>query len=271
MRIAVASILVALLWPLVANAGRITAQDGQEITIPVGVNGITIQLPDFVKIVTPSQSFQIRPVMPQTPPGQGGVMTDVQAFTVRAINLGLSERITFIMTNSKTVTVLFVPGQGMDNFFDIRWPKKRSRLNDNQFLASERALMLTMLHDFSEMDRKAMSKKVELKQYPELAVNLVRTYQSDGLSGYVFTFVNRSSKTLTVNPTVLAIGTPNRAILTQMDHNVLKSCKEDNSLNPRGTGCMSAVRIVARGEGTPSIATNARIKMPFIVSEKEKK
>jgi len=265
----------------IAAAETVQITEGQEVSIPVHSAGITIQLPSYVRVVTPSREFQVSPIIPPQAPAQGQAdakqANDVRAFTINQIR-GTSERITFMLADDRNVTIRFVPASTGDNFFDLRWitaSRSISRTKADQgFLGSERAMMLAMLRDEPTMGRKVMSADILFDVYPQLDIKLLRTFQADGLTGYVFSFVNSTKKTIRVNPTVLSVGMPSRLILSQMDHETLKSCADDSSSDPRGTGCMSVVRIVVRGGvagAMPRLNVDPRAQLPFMITQKEVK
>jgi hypothetical protein len=290
---------LAVVLQLVTAAAQVTVSEGEEVTVAVAPGGVTVQLPDVVRVVTPAGDYAVRPLgaaraaaaaakgaagaSPQPAPEKAPAEnTDVRVFLVRPAKPAAGEQpVTFLLADRRSVTVRFIPGTVRDDtFVDIRWSKKaaasgaRGRAGE-QFLGSERALLLAMLRNEPSYGRKVVEETVELPGYPDLEVKLLRTYASgDGLVGGVYSFTNRSRKTVVVNPTVLAVGTPNRAVLTQMDHEELKSCGEDNRPDPRGTGCMSVVRIVSRAAGrepvTPGTMAADRpgAAMPFVLVPK---
>jgi hypothetical protein len=249
---------------------------------------VTVQLPDYVRVVTPSPEYLVKPlVSPRPPPTNGNNAdaaalagkTDVRVFLIKPIKADAGPQpVTFVLADSRSVTVHLVPGTARDeSFVDLRWPRKAAGSSargrgGEQFLANERALLVAMMRDEPVYQRKVVDRKLELPAYPELEVKLLRTYETpDGLVGGVYTFTNRSKATVVVNQAVLAVGTPNRAILTQMDHNELRSCREDSSADPRGTGCMSVVRIVSRSERAEVLPGSDRgAAMPFVLTPKEK-
>jgi hypothetical protein len=270
----------------VAATAQMTVSDGEEVTLPVAPAGLTVQLPDYVRVVTPSPEYAVKPLIPPRPPPRNGdpaaaaaaEKTDVRVFLIRPLRADAApQQVTFVLADSRSVSLTLLPGTARDDsFVDLRWPKRsgasaRGR-GGEQFLAGERTLLVAMMRDEPVSQRKIVDRKVELPAYPELEVKLLRTYETpEGLVGGVYTFTNRSKKTVVVNQAVLAVGTPNRAILTQMDHTELRSCKEDASPDPRGTGCMSVVRIVSRADrpdGLPAGAPGAA--MPFVLTPKEK-
>jgi hypothetical protein len=266
-----------------AFAGTITVSDGQEVIVGVDpLAGVTIQLPTFVRVVTPPRQFVVVPIQaPTPPPTNGGSQevagsSDVRAFLIKSNGrTNGEERITFMLADERTVTIHFRAQMGSDNFVDLRYPRQnqtsRSKM-DSGFLASERNLMLTLLKDEQGAGRQVVNTEIKLDRYPDLRIILLRQFQSDGLTGYVFSVTNMGGQTLQINPTVLAIGQPNRAILTQLDHEILKPCKLDNSADPRGTGCMTALRMVVRGQnqGLPTLA-GIRSAMPFVAIAKDAK
>lgn len=278
---------LGLVLSLAATAA-VTVSDGEEVTVAVDGSGVTLQLPEVVRVVTPGREFVIQPVgsavaaRQGTRPQPGAVpeATDVRVFMVRPLSASSGEqRTTFLMGESRSVTVRFVRGGAHEeNFVDLRWVKRattNARAKDGeQFLGAERNMLLAMLRDEKALGRKVVRQRIAIAGYPDLEVYLVRSYEAEGLTGTVYTFTNTSSATMVVNQAVLAIGAPNRAVLTQMDHSELRPCSQDNSADPRGTGCMSAVRIVARtgrvaGVGTLSVATTSR--MPFVLVQKDAK
>lgn len=267
---------VSLFLANTALAGTVIAYDGQDVVVPVDpAAGVTLMLPGAVKIATPPRFHAIQAIVSPAPQQESGQAApapmDVRAFSVRATRAA-SERVTFVLADDRNVTVRFVPTPGADNFYEVRWQKAQSAKNkDSGYLANERAMMLALLRDDLGMGRQIVKNEIKIDRYPQLQIFLVRTYQTDGLSGYVFTVTNTSKEKLQLNPTVVAIGSPNRAVLTQMDHEILKPCSEDNSPNPRGMGCMTALRMVVKGTGAlPSLSQDARAALPFMVSIKER-
>jgi hypothetical protein len=272
-----------------ALGAQITVRDGDEIPVVVPPVGLTVALPEVVRVVTPVQAYQVRPLAPPRPvpaAGAGANMnaasapdrTDVRVFLVRAVNRSVGEEaVTFLLADNKSLTLRLRTGAAQeDAFVDLRWARRVSaRGQTYPFLASERALMLAMLRDERQLGRKVQSKVLELKDYPELEVTLMRTFEAgDGLLGVVYAMRNRTSSTLLLNQTVLTIGRPNRVVMVQIDHNQLRSCREDSSAEPRGTGCTTLVRVVARADdGLPTLPTlDRRNAVPFVqVAAKEKK
>ena len=277
---------VAVLLAAAAGAGM-SVNDGDEVTVAVGANGVTVRLPEFVRVVTPSAGYDIRPLAAPRPaqPGANGASapaaaTDVRVFVVRALRPQAADQpVTFLMADDRSLTVNFVPaaaGAREDGFVDLRWEKRAAPSSGrvlsagDQFLSAERSLLVAMLRDDRAVGRKVLQQPVALAGHPDLEVVLVRTFESEGLVGAVYTVRNTSSETVQLNQTVLALGKPNRAVLTQMDHGELRSCKEDNSPDPRGSGCMTALRVVARSGVSGGVGSlrveHSSAAMPFVLA-----
>lgn len=273
MRLLLTSVALLLMKPVLA--GTLIAYDGQDVVVPVDPTvGVTLMLPGSVKIATPPRFHTIEPIVsPISPPVSGQeapAPTDVRAFSIR-VTRSTTERVTFVLADERSITIRFIPTPGAEHFYDVRWQKNHiNKAKDSEYLSNERSLMLALLRDDLGMGRQMVKSEIRIERYPKLKIYLVRTFQTDGLSGYVFTITNSGKDTIQLNPTVLAVGQPNRAILTQLDHETLKPCFEDNSSDPKGSGCMTALRMVVRGIGAlPTLSQDARAAMPFMVSVKE--
>jgi hypothetical protein len=273
--------VIAIALALLATANTIVVSDGDEVVVPVPVSGLTLRLPDAVRVVTPSTTVEVRPILaPRAAPTQGAPSAqqpapaqDVRVFQVRPLRPGAEQSVTFLLADDRALSVRIVPAApgNEDTFVDLRWAKKalgqgRTAAGD-PFLSAERALLMAMLRDEHAFGWQALRKRIDLPEYPQLEFNLVRTYETDNLVGAIYTVTNRSAATVYLNQTVLALGRPNQAVLVQMDHSELRSCAEDNSAEPRGTGCLTAVRIVARSGSSPRalhVSPDAAAAMPFV-------
>lgn len=261
----------------------IYVNNGSIITVQVDKTyGATIELPSAVHIVTPPKYLKVEPLSdPVTNSGQDVLQNqmttnDVKIFQVFPSNQKhIMDKMTFLLWNGKTITVQFVVSeQNSDNFYQLKFTgtneKSKSRFasNSKYFLSDEKELMIKMLKDDGGTDRKIVDAKVKIEKYPDLSVKLVRIFQQDSLTGYVFTFTNSGSESITLNPTVLTMGEPNRIVMIQTDHEELNSCGKNNDPNPRGTGCMTAIRIVTRDSknlGQP-LDLGIPAKLPFVTS-----
>ena len=242
-----------------ALAQVIYATNGSVVTIQVDKNyGATLELPAAVHVVTPPKYLKVEPLVE---PNSASVTADpnassndVKVFQVYPSNLkNYVDKMTFLLWNGKNISVRFISSDSTpDNFYQIKLPtnsdgnQSRFASNSKFFLSDEKALIIKMLRDDGGSDRKIVDAKVSIDKYPDLLVKLVRVFQQDSLTGYTFTVTNTSSNTINLNPTVLTIGEPNKIEMIQTDHEELKSCKENNNPDPRGTGCMTALRIVTR-------------------------
>lgn len=77
---------------------------------------------------------------------------------------------------------------------------------------------------------------------------LVRRWEGQGFFGYVFKIVNKSREAVTLNPQALNFESPNRAVLLQADHETLEPCSVNASADPTSNSCVTALRLVVRGE-----------------------
>ena len=269
------------LFEIHASAIVIYVSNGSVVTVQVDKNyGATIELPSAVHVVTPPKFLKVEPltdpistVNPSSMPSLNST-NDVKIFQVYpSKNKIMTDKMNFLLWNGKNISVQFILSDSIqDNFYQLKFSgaggnnQSRFASNSKFFLSDEKNLIVKMLKDDGGTDRRIVNAQVKIDKYPDLLVKLVRIFKQDSLTGYVFTVTNQSSKTITLNPTVLTIGEPNRIEMIQADHEELQSCKENNDPNPRGTGCMTAVRIVTKdfkdSESSMTIGTNT--KSPFI-------
>ncbi len=96
-----------------------------------------------------------------------------------------------------------------------------------------------------------VDEEVLYEEYPELSFRLRRVYEGQaGRVGYMFEVRNLTETSLELRPEVLVVGWPNRAVLTQVDHDVLVPCTaETEAWEPGRVSCRTALRFVLRSEG----------------------
>lgn len=234
------------------------ATNGASVQVLVDKNyGATIELPGEVRVVTPPKYVRVEPLgepaLNTTQNSESNSINDVRVFQVYpSIQKKYTDKMTFLLWNGKSVSVNFVGVENTsDNFYQIKFngnseEKKSFASNSKYFLSDEKSLMVKMLKDDGGTDRKILDAKVIIDKYPDLLVKLVRIFKQESLTGYVLTVTNTSENTVTLNPTVLTIGSPNKIIMIQSDHEKLESCKTNSDPNPRGSGCMTAMRIVLK-------------------------
>lgn len=248
-------LLFIILYRLNSYAYVIYATNGATVQILVDKNyGATIELPSEVRVVTPPKFVKVEPLSEPTSQNsdQNNSINDVRVFQIYPSNQKkYTDKMTFLLWNGKSVSVKLVSADTTsDNFYQIKFQgnddKKSFSSNSKYFLSDEKSLMIKMLKDDAGTDRKILDAKVIIDRYPDLLVKLVRIFKQESLTGYVLTVTNTSENTITLNPTVLTIGSPNKITMIQTDHEKLEPCKINSDLNPRGTGCMAAIRIVLR-------------------------
>lgn len=231
-----------------AYAATYTVTEGQDVAVAINPLGTIIKLPTFVKNVQEPINFVLKEITNNSADGK----SSVNSFQLTAKgNNPQPERITFILANEKPVNVLVTPTTKGESYVELKFPPQGSRKSEvegSPYLKNEMALMLAMLRDENKANRRVLKEKVTFPEYPQLSFQLVRDFRADGLTGFVFTVENKSNETLRVNATVLQFGRPNRAVMLQMDHDRLEPCHKNNSADPRGTGCVAAIRLVLRGQ-----------------------
>ncbi len=272
-----------------ALAQVIYATNGSVVTVQVDrTYGATLELPSAVHVVTPPKYLRVEPLVEPNSVAvtadPNTATNDVKVFQVYPSNLkNYEDKMTFLLWNGKNISVKFVYSNSIsDNFYQIKLPSSsdssqtRFSSNSKYFLSDEKSLMVKMLKDDNTSDRKIVDARVRIDKYPNLLVKLVRIFKQDSLTGYTFTLTNTSSSTINLNPTVLTIGEPNKIKMIQTDHEELQSCKENNNPDPRGTGCMTAVRIVIHdaNDFDPSsagIGTNSNVPFTVVQSDSGKR
>lgn len=236
-----------------AWAGTYTVTEGQDVAVAIDPKGAIIVLPTYVKNVLEPVSFTLQDLSKPTADGK----TVVKSFQITAKNANPQpERITFILANDKPVNVLVTPMVKGESYVELKFPPASIRKNevaDSPYLRNEMALMLTMLRDDNASNRRVLNEKLTIPEYPQLSFRLVRDFRADGLTGFVFLVENTTKEAIRVNHTILQFGRPNRAVMIQMDHEIMEPCSANNSADPRGTGCVSAMRLVLRGQDLQNV------------------
>ena len=117
--------------------------------------------------------------------------------------------------------------------------------------------MLSMFAD-DPYRREILDEELVYEQYEALSWHLRRRFRGDGVTGYVFLLSNRTKDTLRLDPAVLAVDQPNRAVLVQVEDEVLGSCKQPE------VPCQTVLRMVVRELGAPSSTGPVLQSMPFV-------
>lgn len=251
---------------LAAFAGVHVLEEGQTTAVPLNTEvGTVLQLPGPVRMVTPTAHVLIERV--DTPPPAKGGKADTSAVQhLRArVPDGQSpqaEFVTIVLASGEALNVKFVPAPGADPFADLQRPKARGdeTHTGEGFLGPERELMLAMFRD-DPYRREVLDAHQVYEQYPELSWHLRRRFRGDGLTGYAFVVRNEGHDPLQLDPSVLAVDRPNRAVLVAVEDELLGACKgKDAGRLP----CETVVRIVVRELGAPVPTGPTSPSMPFI-------
>lgn len=256
------------------------------IQIPVDSKyGSTIALPANVHIATSPLYFKAQPLRAESTADS----KDVSVFQIMPpeSKRHITDKMNVLLWNGKSISIQFVVDNDIaDTMYTLKFNspsdekshrKSESESNGNHLL-SQKNLLIHMIKDDPTDDRRVVRMDVNFPGYPDVSMRLVRLFHDDDLSGYVFLVTNTSKKTLTLNATALSMGKPNRISLIQIDYEKLESCKENNSNDPRGTGCTTALRIVAHEDSSSSkfAFSNAQSssdssKVPFVTIVKDPK
>ena len=255
-----------MLMAVQAEAAVYQVEDGGLVEVPLDVDRASVVVtPDWIETVTPSPLFEVVPL---------GV-TD-KAPSTKRLEIrwkpgveATAEAVTLFLHDGRSVAVRFMPAtEVVDNLVSVRFERpQNARRRSVDPRADERSLMKRMIVDEASAGRRVVNEELEYLQYSELRFTLRRTYRSRGLSGYVFVVQNRTRKPLLLDPTVLAVGRPNRLALVHVDHEVLAPCHEDPSDDPHGTGCRTAMRLLVREEALgrqPAMDGAVGARLPFV-------
>lgn len=244
---------------------------GQPQTVPYDDDtGVVVEFPDWVRVVSPSESFDISPVEA----AEDGVKH------LRVVPKGEpeSEVLSVSLANGSVVELELVHVEGARRYAQIEGAGQTvsARVGETDALEADRELLVAMFADAVER-RMVLHEDLEFEEYPELAFELVRQHTGDeGRVGYTFRLTNRSTEALRLHPEVLSVGWPNRATLTQVDEEVLMPCGVD-LLPERGEVCSTFLRLVVRPAGVVlGGAASSKARVPFVVlppdkSKKKKK
>jgi hypothetical protein len=251
-----------------ALAGVHVLEEGQTVSVPLNLEvGTVLQLPSPIQLVTPTAHVLLERVDDSAPVPKGGpppAPRPVQHLRARVPDgtAPVAELVTIVLADGAAVPIRFVPTPGADPFADLQRPKAKEEgvFGQGGFLTAERELMLAMLKD-EPYRREAVDEEMLYEQYPELAWHLRRRFRGDGVTGYVFVLTNTTKKdTLRLDAAVLAVDQPNRAMLVQMDDEVLSPCGRKGEGGP----CQTVLRLVVVEPGAPVLSAPALQRMPFV-------
>lgn len=257
-----------------AQADVVYSIAGDEVSVPIlSGRGSLLELPrPVISIATPSRYYKIDPqnaiVDPHT-----GVATDVRMFLVTPVKNSQQEKVTFILETGEHVTVNMFPSSRAQNSYQIKFPSSGLPFSNaySTFMQNEKGMMESMLKDSADpgYSREITNIDVEFYQYKDdINIKLVRRFSGAGLTGWVFTVINKTDKELKLNPVALEVGVPNRAAMFQVDHKTLEPCAINASTNPKSESCVTAMRIVVR-DSIPAIPSSSS-DFPFYLEKQDK-
>lgn len=265
-----------VLSPSIVYGEDIIVHSGHASTIPVNPrSGTLIEFPKSIRVIGDSSYFRIKEVVTSVAK-KSGKAVNVRIVKVKPKRSGSVETIPFILSGKKSFSIRFVSMEGAAKHHRIRFPSKRRPQAQipgasNSFLSTEIDLMRKMLLDEEGggFSRKVMVKELDIEGYGDkLDMAIVRRFEGQGLTGYTFKLENITDEKLVINPQSLNLGTPNRAVLLHIDHEVLQPCSKNNSIDPKSDSCVTALRLVLRDEGYVQPSTGW--DLPFSVNRGSK-
>lgn len=205
---------------------------GSEVeTVTVAYGGPTIfRFNEEVKTISQAAKFKIAPADSKDPSYM--VLSVTPRFT-----RGKS-KVSFILANGAVVNMNIVIvskalPEKTDSFYDFE-PKERLIDNSNNQKGkniSELELMKAMIRWDSVVGYKARSLVRTVKTgVSGLSAKLVRIYTGPKYNGYVFKIRNNNRKKYAIDVKSLTLGTPNVALLSQVDKKILKGSKSKENV-----------------------------------------
>lgn len=261
-----------------ASAGEYVVGPGTQPEVPLNTDvGTVVQLPEAVQLVPQTAYVIVEPLRAQGPaPAAKGKNQPkpkpVQHLRVRLPvgQAGKPETVTFVLASGKSIPVRFVPtSPTADAFASIQWERPASKNFGHTFLAEERALMERMFAD-DPFRRELVDERWRYDAYPQLEWHLIRRHRGmDGLVGYTIVLTLLDNKEWRFDPTVLAIGRPNRVVLSQIDaehlapERAIKKAERKGYPSPGVT--TTVLRLVVREAGQePTPVVHIDHEMPFL-------
>jgi hypothetical protein len=243
-------ILMAYFLGSTAFADDIYVHEGGISSVTVnGTLGTLVEFPYPINVVSDSTSFSIERV--ETEVNSSGQAVNIRIVKVKPNRPGAIETIPFIMAGRKSVSIRFVTAPDAPKHQRLKYPERQGVATGGKFLGTEMTLMKQMLKDESGegFQKTVLNRRLSIEGFDrKLKMSLVRRWEGQGLFGYTFKIVNRTSEAVTLNPQALNFESPNRAILLQTDHERLEPCSANASMAPSANGCVTALRLVVRSE-----------------------
>jgi len=264
------SFLVVLLFSFRATAEDITLYKGEVITLAINEIDTIVDLPRPIRLIPETKSYFIEGIPDRM--DKDGNPLDFKSLRVRRRGKSPGpEKVPLLLAHGINLNVRLVSTISADRHYRLRLPKQQtSQIHDASFLEQELQLMKLMLRDEqgNGFQCQRFKKELKIEGYDGLNLQLVRRYKGNQLLGYVFKLVNTSDDEITIHPQALNFGSPNKAVALQYDHAKLQPCHINNSANPKGTGCLTAIRLVVRGDNWESPASKS--SMPWQLARSKK-
>ena len=263
--------MLAMVIPLQVLAEDIMVHRGEIATVPINPRlGTLIEFPRSIQVVSDTEHYLVSHVATEIDK-KSQKPVNVNIVKVKPRRSGSIEDVPFVLTGKKTVTLRFITVAGAPKHHRIKFPApyNREMASSGRFLENEVQLMKFMLQDKQGkgFSREVVRSPLKIDGYGDkVDIEIVRRYEGQRLFGYVFKLTNTSDEKITVNPHALNFGTPNRAALMQIDHELMEPCSVNNSPNPKSNSCVTALRLVVRGEDY--VHPSKQSDLPFMISKR---
>lgn len=217
-----------------------------EVSLPIHAKaGSLLQLPGSVKVISPSQHFDIVDVASDLDPASGAKV-DVRLFQVRPVQGARADSVTFLLGDGRSVKTQLLPTDGAEKYYDLVFPSPPKQLKRAAFLQPEISLMTAMIRDEAgSYARQIRDASVSLSGFDGLSARLIRLFAGSDLLG--FTIEVRNTLPVPVHLDVRRLGLAHagdpaeKAILLHSDTDSLLPCPLLSS-----RGCSARIFIVAR-------------------------
>ena len=197
-------------------------------TVTLSYGGPTIfRFNEPVKTISQASKFNIKPADTKDP--NYSILSITPVFTRG------KTKVSFILANgvvvhTKMVIVSKSIPEKTDSFYDFLPKENLIEKSTKGSNVSDLELMKAMIRQDNVVGYKIRNLvRTVNTDIKEIHAKLVRVYTGSKYNGYVFEIQNKSSKRYAINLTNLTLGSPNVALLSQVDHKVLgNKNKKDN-------------------------------------------
>lgn len=234
------SIVVITLVALANVAQASTMKVGRDkVTVKILSSDVTIfRFPKSVQTITGAQRLEIKPANPTDP--------DYSSLAIRPrFTTGASDLV-FVLNDGKLVKVQVVvttKAEEVEGLYDFIIPEVQSSASSG---SPESDLLKSMLNGKVPNGYSIQEKKQKVSSLlSNVKIELIRVIRGPELSGYVYQLTNTSgSKLAQIDVSKLSLGTPDDAILSQVD---------DDKLFPKDKGMYQTyLRVVAKSRSDSS-------------------